>query len=133
MNVKVKCPLCATWLVSKARKRYYYSVGDDYSNEYHLSCNHCNKFNVHLKDKAYTDLRIMFKFGEFEFNCQVAIKPKNDISIKIYLINNFAHIKIKEYSFNELCDKNVDILDYNEVYWFFKKEAKKWIKLRAFL
>ena len=28
---------------------------------------------------------------------------------------------------------NVDILDYNEVYWFFKKEAKRWDNLKAFL
>jgi len=140
--MKVKCPICATWLTKKSRRDYW-----NYEKIYtSLICNHCVQkqgyfFKVDLCDNNeedfYLSMAMSFVHKKYYCNGKIVNYKNNDIDICFYVFGmphgNLKDITYeKKFNFNDLCDKNIDILDYNEVYWLFKKEARRWSKLQVF-
>jgi hypothetical protein len=140
--MKVKCPICATWLTKKSINVYW-----NYETIHNsLVCNNCVKkqgysFRVELsqfyENDPYSSLTMSFLHKKFYCSGIITNYKNNKIDISFYvqskLYGGLEDITYrKKFSFNDLCDQNIDILDYNEVYWLFKKEACRWAKLQLF-
>lgn len=138
--MKAKCPICASWLVKKSTHDYW-NWNKIYS---HLVCTYCknltnyNSFIVYLQENSedsYIELHISFLYKGYRCYGHINLKENNNYKI-LFSVESDTYPKVttytKNYLFNDLCDKNIDILDYNEVYWLFLKEAKRWSKLQVF-
>jgi hypothetical protein len=148
MTEKIRCPRCSAKLTKKIDNRRYNN------QDYTLICKPCEKLHPYKGFRAnhgydgelktlYTYFDIDdYKFGlALKFSQQVKYCPYKvtcEYKVSIYLQdksgNSYSPSSlIQSFDGYDLIDQGVDVLDYDSLFSFFKKECRRWHKLKAFL
>ena len=148
MTEKIRCPKCAAKLTKKINNTRYCN------QDYTLICKPCEKLHPykgfraeHNGDGDLKVIRTHFNISDYKFvlmvncRCIVTNHPYTCTCTYKYSVDLFLDDKsgykpmtpIKTFDGYDLIDQDVDVLDYDSLYTFFKKECRRWHKLKAFL